>query len=313
MNEDAIAQTLKQAQELESQGKWVEAISLRAEAVVNAGNIPVRTPVPREPYPANDLEVIGEKHEPSKRGHDYLQHYWRHLRDRRESARKVVEIGVQTPRSVNAWAEFFPNATIYGIDIDEKCREFSEGRIDIHIGDQMDEAFLLDFVKKTGGDFDVVIDDGLHTPYSILKSFSYLYPALNDHGTYVIEDIERQPNTLNFINYLTSCVNYVPDDFNLAEWPGLSRFDESLPWLVHNTVGVACYRYIAFIDRGFNPRDNRFLIPLEEYRAHKDEEMDATVEEMKANNIPINRDTLLANLHPNNRSYIDRLMARLGL
>ena len=145
----------------------------------------------------------------------------------------------------------------------------------------MDEAFLIDFIQN--------------------------------NGTYVIEDIQRQANTLSFISYLASCVNYVPDDFNLAEWTGLSRFDEYIPWLVHNTVGVACYRYMAFIDRGFNPRDNKFLIPLEEYRAHKDKEMDKTVEEMKAKDIPITRETLLENLHPNNRSYIDRLMSRLDL
>ena len=112
---------------------------------------------------------------------------------------------------------FFPNAIIHGIDIDENCSAIEGGRIQIHIGDQMDETFLTKFLQKTGGDFDIVIDDGLHTPYSILKSFCYLYPALNTHGVYVIEDIIRQPETLDFLQYLTKCVNYVPEGFNLAE------------------------------------------------------------------------------------------------
>ncbi|MEQ9446602.1 MAG: hypothetical protein RJS98_13635 [Rhodospirillaceae bacterium] len=311
MTERTIENCLAEAQELEGLGNWIEAISLRAEAVIEKADMTIRAAVPREPYPNNDLEVLGETHLPTKRRHDYLQHYWRHLQHFRESARKVVEIGVQTPRSVKTWAEFFPNAIIYGIDIDEKCREFSEDRIDIHIGDQMDEKFLLDFVEKTGGDFDVVIDDGLHTPYSILRSFSYLYPALQDHGIYVIEDVQRQPETLNFINYLISCVNYYPDDVSLSEWPGLSEFEQNLPWSIHNTVGVSCYRYITFINRGFNPRDNKFLIPLEEFRAKKDEQMDATIAEMKAKNIAITRESLRAHLHPNNVPHINRLIDRL--
>ncbi len=307
-----IEHSLSEAQALEDQGKWVDAISLRAEAVIETAGMSVRNPTPRQPYPSNDLEVIAERHGPTKRHHDYLQHYWRHLQHVRESALKVVEVGVQSSRSVKTWAEFFPNATIYGIDIDEKCRAFSEDRIDIHIGDQMDEKFLLDFVDKTGGDFDVVIDDGLHTPYSIMKSFSYLYPALKDHGTYVIEDIQRQPETLSFISYLMSCVNYYPDDVHLAEWPGLSAFEEHAPWIVHNTVGVAFYRYIAFIDRGFNPRDNKFLVPLEEFRGKKDEQMDATVAEMKAKNIAITRESLAEHLHQNNLPFLKRLMNRLA-
>lgn len=311
MDKQNIKNRLSEAQSLEKQGQWVEAITHRAEAIVATAGMTVRTPEPREPYPSNDLEEIGERHGPTKRHHDYLQHYWRHLQHMRESARKVVEIGVQTPRSVKAWAEFFPNATIYGIDIDEKCREFSEDRIDIHIGDQMDETFMLDFVSKTGGDFDVVIDDGLHTPYSILKSFSYLYPALKDHGTYVIEDIQRQPETLNFISYLMSCVNYYPDDVLLAEWPGLSEFGQDVPWIVHNTVGVSTYRYISFIDRGFNPQDNRYLIPLSDFRAAKDRQMDETVADMKAKNIAVTRDSLAKHLHPHTAPFINRLVNRL--
>ena len=93
----------------------------------------------------------------------------------------------------------------------------------------------------------------------------------------------------------------------------MSSFDpDDLPWLFHNTIGVACYRYIDFIDRGFNPRDNRFLITLEDFALKKDKEMDETVDQMRAKNIPINRETLLKHLHTNNRSYVDRLLDRLN-
>ena len=311
MNNNKIAEFMRKADSQESEGNWVGAINFRAEAVAEVTNKAAIMPAPQEPDQSNVLEKIAETHKPTKRHHDYLKHYWRHFRDRRISAKKVLEIGVQTPRSVKMWEEFFPNAIIHGIDIDENCSAFENGRVQMHIGDQTNEFFLTKFLQKTGGDFDVIIDDGMHTSYSILKSFSYLYPALTTHGIYAIEDIIRQPEILNFLQYLINCVNYVPDEFDLAEWMGLSSFDPNLPWLLHNTISVACYRYIAFVERGFNPRDNRFLMPLEEFRAEKDRQMDETVRQMTSKNIPINRETLLNHLHKNNHSYVDRLLDRL--
>ena len=71
----------------------------------------------------NPLEELGDKHRPTKRTAGYLPYYWRHFRDLREDVRNVLEIGVQSGRSLRMWEEFFPNATIYGLDIDPACRE----------------------------------------------------------------------------------------------------------------------------------------------------------------------------------------------
>jgi hypothetical protein len=161
---------LAEAQLSEKNGDWIDAFGKRHEAVDALLQRPEIKPTPRPQDPTNDLETLGEKHLPSKRFHYYLRHYWRHFRDLRHSARKVVEIGVQTPRSVNMWEEFFPNATIIGLDIDPVCADFAGGRKKIFIGDQMNEAFLMKVIAETGGDFDVVIDDGLHSTYSMLKS-----------------------------------------------------------------------------------------------------------------------------------------------
>ena len=107
MNNNTPSVSMRSANLLEAKGSWVDAISLRAQAVAEiTGKTPER-PAPQEPDPDNVLEQIAEIHKPTKRHHDYLKHYWRHFRDRRISAKKVVEIGVQVPRSVKMWEDFF--------------------------------------------------------------------------------------------------------------------------------------------------------------------------------------------------------------
>ena len=133
----------------------------------------------------NPLEVLAEKYDPSKRHHNYLQHYWAHLRDVCNDIRRVCEIGVQTPNSVRMWEEFFPNAVIHGVDIDQKCQQIEGGRVRIHIGSQNDMVFLNEVVASAGGPFDIVIDDGSHLIDHQINTFNFLFPRMSDHGRFL--------------------------------------------------------------------------------------------------------------------------------
>ena len=53
--------------------------------------------------PANYLEELGEKHQPTKRNHDYLRRYWLFFNHIRLDVRKVAEIGVQSGASLRMW------------------------------------------------------------------------------------------------------------------------------------------------------------------------------------------------------------------
>ena len=302
----------------EQNGDWLNAIEKRESAISKSLGRQAIDPKPRTSIldyqltnPENDLEALGNIHHPSKISHDYLRRYWRHFQEIRMSARKVVEVGVQTARSIEMWEEFFPNAIILGIDIDPACADFSGGRKKVFIGDQMNEAFLMEFINETGGNFDVVIDDGLHPTHSMFKTFSYLYPALQSHGIYVIEDIQANPEVVRFLGNLMNYINYVPPNFDLRNWPKLTAFPTGTPWLYRNTVGVAFYRYIAFIERGFNPRDNPFLRePVEfdkglvEHRANVMKAVRALENEGKS----INLENLIEKLGRLERVHIDRYL-----
>jgi len=241
---------------------WFDQLEEEAALLLRGRTAPTRGPDPD--LRASPLHEIGERYQPSKRSHDYLRHYWTHLRDIRGSARRVVEIGVETDRSLRMWEEFFPKAEILGIDIDPSCKSFEGGRRRIFIGDQMDPAFLHAFVSQSGGDFDVVMDDGLHSEEAILTSFSVLFPALAPRGIYAVEDIIRLPGVVRFFGELMNHVNYFPDDGRA--WPSVDAFSPDTPWLTRNVTGVSFYRYLCFVQRGFNPEENPYLLDPSVYK-----------------------------------------------
>lgn len=101
---------------------------------------------------------------------------------------KILEIGIQGGGSIAMWQEYFPNASITGIDIDPSCAQFAQNGVKVHIGSQEDIGFLKS-VEKIDGPFDIVIDDGGHTMKQQITTFRTLFPLLCEGGVYVIEDI----------------------------------------------------------------------------------------------------------------------------
>lgn len=101
---------------------------------------------------------------------------------------KLLEIGVQNGGSLFTWRQYFPQATITGIDIDPACSQFEEENIRVFIGDQADVGFL-ESVNRAAGPYDIIIDDGGHTMNQQITSFKTLFPLLKDGGIYVIEDL----------------------------------------------------------------------------------------------------------------------------
>ena len=75
--------------------------------------------------------------------------------------------------------EMFPLGELYGTDYKDAANNLatkrSDGRVTVYHGDQADEHFLAQFTKKSGGRFDVIIDDGGHSPSQQMISFNILF------------------------------------------------------------------------------------------------------------------------------------------
>lgn len=160
-----------------------------------------------------NLNELGLKYKTDKadinhsyKGVTYLDIYKRYMSSKRLDIKVFVEIGVRDGASLRMWKEYFPNATIYGIDIDKRCLESIEDRIEIIIGDQNNVQFLDSIINKfSSTGIDILLDDGSHITKHQILTFNKLYPLINDKGLFIIEDLansyeEWGNNALNLRN-----------------------------------------------------------------------------------------------------------------
>ncbi|MBI9019540.1 MAG: hypothetical protein JEZ07_20000 [Phycisphaerae bacterium] len=92
----------------------------------------------------------------------YTVQYYRYLSQLRDLPVKLLEIGILAGASLKMWEDFFPNARIYGIDINPECKQYETERTKVFIGDQTDREFLRSVADLVDGQIDVVVDDGGH-------------------------------------------------------------------------------------------------------------------------------------------------------
>jgi cephalosporin hydroxylase len=151
-------------------------------------------------YVSSDLENRNKelktttKYDTDKYNHGYIPLYNKIFNNIVECT-NVLEIGIHMGGSLMFLKDFFPKATIYGVDIHDK-KEFEKDRIKTFIGNQENRNDLDDVIEKTNCEFDLIIDDGGHTMKQQQTSFGVLFKKLKSGGVYVIEDLhtsDRQP------------------------------------------------------------------------------------------------------------------------
>jgi hypothetical protein len=90
--------------------------------------------------------------------------------------------------SLRAFRDYLPNAQIYGADVDRDVL-FNEERISTFFVDQTD----LDSFSALGGvvpaEFDLIIDDGLHSPNANIATLVFGLGRLKVDGYFLVEDI----------------------------------------------------------------------------------------------------------------------------
>ena len=141
------------------------------------------------------LKKIGDTYGTLKNTHHHkgvtmLDIYEKYFEDFKNDRFNFLEIGVLDGSSVKTWKNYFPNAHIYGIDIDPRCKAFEESNIVIEIGSQDSQETINNIVKKTdNGKFRIIMDDGSHINKLTIKSFELLYDRLEPGGMYIFEDM----------------------------------------------------------------------------------------------------------------------------
>ncbi len=165
----------------------------------------------------NDLSVLCEKYGSDKgysdfnkdtpyswKPHSYTNLYYNLFNHCKEEIKLVFECGIGTNNinipsnmtsegkpgaSLRVWKDYFINSEVYGADIDKNIL-FEEDRIKTFFVDQLNE----DSIKKlwsniNKNNFDLIIDDGLHSFESGITMFINSFNKLRKNGIYIIEDV----------------------------------------------------------------------------------------------------------------------------
>lgn len=141
------------------------------------------------------LSIISEKYNTDKKSsqHDFVKFYEKYFKDIRETTTSVLEIGLgggqATGDSLKMWAEYFPNAVVFGIDIHDYTKFTDESkRIYVSQLDQGNEEHMHQFLNSAGP-FDIIIEDGSHMQHHQQQNLAWLFPYVKCNGYLVIEDL----------------------------------------------------------------------------------------------------------------------------
>mmetsp|Transcript_16561 Transcript_16561/g.27900 ORF Transcript_16561/g.27900 Transcript_16561/m.27900 type:complete len:259 (-) Transcript_16561:79-855(-) len=141
--------------------------------------------------------------------HFYQTMYGIFLAPMRHRPLKLFEIGLgceATTKSASAtlWRKLLPKGDLWFAEYNSTCVDILRKKrmlmgINVVVGDQGEPASLDRWIRKSGGNFDVIIDDGSHKSRHIFTSFQALWPTLKPGGLYFIEDLQvgRSPKLFN--------------------------------------------------------------------------------------------------------------------
>lgn len=165
--------------------------------------------------------------------HNYADFYEVIFSGMRRQVKSVLECGILRGESLRLWREYFPNALITGIDINESAL-FSDERIETYQADQTDPASIKRFLEKVNNrQFNVIIDDGLHTTEAAITLFDNVIGNLADDGVYVIEDA-NPTMLLGVAEHLAQCGGQYDAKFVNLHRPGKPLENNSLAVITKN-------------------------------------------------------------------------------
>jgi len=186
----------------------------------------------------NYLDTLASKYGTNKGGYSqvlrgseyftsltYTYYYDLLFRDIRKSIKKVFECGIGTNNinlpsnigengkpgaSLLMWKDYFPNANIYGADIDRSIL-FSEDRLKTYFIDQTKTDSIVDFWHTVGEtEFDLIIDDGLHSPNANIATLDFGLQIIKKNGWVIVEDINVESLSIWKVVYYLISKNFKP-------------------------------------------------------------------------------------------------------
>lgn len=148
------------------------------------------------------------KHKTDKYHLHHYEHMYAKEFQQLEPIKKLLEIGVFFGNSIAAWMDIFPEAEISGVDIALR-RVTNEKALQAKLYEHdATSVFVRDTITDT---FDVIVDDGSHTPMDQWISFLLFEGRWTQR--YIIEDVIGDIN----VHFLTKLLNRKKYDFKVYD------------------------------------------------------------------------------------------------
>jgi len=178
------------------------------------------------------LKELGLKYHTDKAYlHKYLDFYEKYIN--KDSVKRFLEIGVWEGASIKMWREWFPpDVIIEGWDISPPPQI---DNTDLRVVDQLNKEMMLNNVT---GVYDVILDDGGHTPHMIQGAFSTLFKhskmyILEDLHAPFVADMFLPPGDVSTIEIL--------NDFSTNGWTSKYATEEEKGYINENAEIVDIY------------------------------------------------------------------------
>lgn len=137
--------------------------------------------------------------------HGFIEIYDPLFEPMRNDSVRFFEIGILTGLSHLMWRNYFQQGEIFGIDLRDYSRVAAKEGIKTYVADQSNRGDLSRFIDASGGDFDVILDDGGHAMHHQQVSLGYLFSEVKPGGMFIIEDVhtslpELYPDSAFIVN-----------------------------------------------------------------------------------------------------------------
>lgn len=125
--------------------------------------------------------------------HSYLDLYQTLLEKKKDTATHILEVGIHQGGSIKLWRDFFPHATVHGMDINTTFIPpslFHNDRVILHITNAYDDAWFHTTFLAPGLRFDMMLDDGPHTLQSMQQFIRLYSQIMKPDGILIVEDVQ---------------------------------------------------------------------------------------------------------------------------
>jgi cephalosporin hydroxylase len=150
------------------------------------------------------IQLVNSEKTDKNTVHSYLPVYEVLLKNKKNTCKNVIEVGIKDGGSIKLWHDYFPNAQIYGCDIENETTMWDEiknnNRIKLFNSINAYDPLFINQIKDI--QFDFAIDDGPHTLNSMIQFIQLYLPLIKEDGILIVEDVQD----IKWLDVLTSIV-----------------------------------------------------------------------------------------------------------